>query len=476
MYKCEKRGHLRVRSASEWHSSRLGIGFEKLDRAVFEPERAYDKLEKVGIKWVRIQSGWARTEKEPGVYDFAWLDDIVDNLIARGMIPWMCLCYGNGLYDDFAKEVFGAAGCPPVHTVEQKAAWCRYIAAVAEHFRGRIVHYEIWNEPDGSHAWKHGVNAKEYGEFAIATAKVLRETDPGCYIIGGSTFTSPIGFVQEMLSTGLGAYLDGYTFHEYTYTEENVSQTVKALRGMFALHGCPHIEIIQGESGAQSRPNGHGAMAEGAWTPRIQSKQLLRHLTIDLLNNVKFTSFFTCVDMVEAWFGKVGDPASILDYGYFGILGADFNERGIATGEYTPKPSYYALQNLAALLGGELTTEDLPLVFHRENARHLGKTMTMAGYEITYGGFRLDNGAKALAYWYPANLMTTEFEGAVTVEFAMQGEVHLVDPMDGSVYQIDGIETNEHGVTWIHNLPIRDYPLFLVAGELDMVPCEKSKN
>ena len=91
MYKCEKRGHLRVRSASEWHSSRLGIGFEKLDRAVFEPERAYDKLEKVGIKWVRIQSGWARTEKEPGVYDFAWLDDIVDNLIARGMIPWMCL-------------------------------------------------------------------------------------------------------------------------------------------------------------------------------------------------------------------------------------------------------------------------------------------------------------------------------------------------------------------------------------------------
>ena len=33
MYQCEKIGNLRVRSASEWHSSRLGIGFEKLDRA-----------------------------------------------------------------------------------------------------------------------------------------------------------------------------------------------------------------------------------------------------------------------------------------------------------------------------------------------------------------------------------------------------------------------------------------------------------
>lgn len=473
MYHCKKIGRLRSRCASEWQASRLGIGFEKLDRAVFDPERAYDKLANVGIKWVRIQSGWARTEQVPGVYDFSWLDGIVDNLLRRGMIPWMCLCYGNGLYDDFAKEVFGAVGCPPIHTEEQKAAWRRYVAAVADHFRGRVRHYEIWNEPDGQHAWKHGVNATEYGNFAIDTAKVLRETDPDCYIIGGSNFTSPIGYVQEMLSTGLGAYIDGYTFHEYTYTEENVTQKVKALRGMFARHGYPGIEIIQGESGAQSKPDGHGAMAEGAWTPRIQAKQLLRHLTIDLLNDVKFTSFFTCVDMIEALNGKVGDIATILDYGYFGILGADFDENGIATGEYTPKPSYYALQNLAALLGGSLTVTELPIVFHRENAWHLGKTMTVAGYELIYGGFTLDNGAKALAYWYPANLMTTEFEGAVTVEFAIPGEVHLVDPMDGSVYAIPDAKTDAYGTTFIHCLPIRDYPLILVFGALDMIPSEE---
>jgi hypothetical protein len=475
MYQCEKIGNLRVRSASEWHSSRLGIGFEKLDRAVFEPERAYDKLARVGVKWVRIQSGWARTEKEPGVYDFAWLDSIVDNLRERGMIPWMCLCYGNALYDDFAKDIFYAVGCPPIYTEEQKIAWRKYVAAVAEHFRGRVGHYEIWNEPDGGHAWKRGVCAKDYGYFAIDTAKVLRETDPDCYIIGGSNFTSPIGYVQEMLSTGMGAYIDGYTFHEYTYTEENVTQKVKALHGMFASHGYPNIEIIQGESGAQSKPNGHGAMAEGAWSPRIQAKQLLRHLTIDLLNDVKFTSFFTCVDMIEALNGKVGDLSSILDYGYFGILGADFDKNGIATGEYTPKPSYYAMQNLAALLGGDLTVETLPLVFHRENAWHLGKTMTVAGYEMIYGGFKLDNGAKALAYWYPANLMTTEFEGAVTVEYAIPGDVHLVDPMDGSVYKISNVKTDDYGASFIHNLPIRDYPMFLVFGELDMISENEEK-
>lgn len=35
------------------------------------------------------------------------------------------------------------------------------------------------------------------------------------------------------------------------------------------------------------------------------------------------------------------------------------------------------MQNLAALLGGDLSEETLPLVFHHENAWHLGKTMTV---------------------------------------------------------------------------------------------------
>ena len=76
------------------------------------------------------------------------------------------------------------------------------------------------------------------------------------------------------------------------------------------------------------------------------------------------------------------------------------------------------MQNLAALLGGDLSAETLELVFHHENAWHLGKTMTVAGCKMIYGCLKLDHGVKALAYRYPANLMTTEFEGAVTVKYA----------------------------------------------------------
>lgn len=71
-----------------------------MDRNVFDPTKAYDPVAEIGVKWVRIQSGWQRTEQEKGIYDFAWLDDIVDNLLKRGLKPWMCLCYGNELYDE----------------------------------------------------------------------------------------------------------------------------------------------------------------------------------------------------------------------------------------------------------------------------------------------------------------------------------------------------------------------------------------
>ena len=466
MMKLTKVGTVTKKSALDIKESRLGIGFEKLDRNVFDPNKAYDKLGKIGVKWVRLQSGWARTEQEKGVYNFGWLDDVVDKLISLGMIPWICLCYGNDLYDDFAKEVFGAVGCPPIYTEEQKAAWSKYVTAIAKHFKGRVRHFEIWNEPDGVHCWKKGINGTELGNFSIATAKALKEGNEDVYVIGGAMCTASIPFWQEAFSTGMGDYLDGVSYHAYTYDERNVIHKDRSIRGLLHMHN-PDIDVIQGESGSQSRADGHGAMWEGAWTPRLQAKQLLRHLTVDLLNDVKFASYFSCMDMIEALNGTSGDVASYLDYGYFGVLGAEFDENGLSVGEYTPKPSYYALQNMASLLSGKIEITDLPVLFHRETVPHLGKVQTKGGHEIIYGAFQMENGSHILTYWYPSELMTTEYEGAVSLEIAMGKEYYLVDPMCGEVYRVDDFDVDDYGTARIPFLPLRDYPLYLICGNLD---------
>lgn len=463
MYRLRTIGKIKSKKASEISSSRLGIGFEKLDRAAFHPERAYDKLERIGVKWVRIQSGWQRTETKKGVYDFGWLDEIVDQLIARGMTPWMCLCYGNGLYGGPAQEVFGAVGCPPIQTQEQRDAWLRYCVATAAHFRGRVDHLEIWNEPDGKGTWKYDRGAKSYTEFAIATAQALRQGNPDCYIIGGSMIRVNLPFLSECFRLGLADCIDAVSFHAYHFDDRKIRGNIRALRGLIRMYN-PSLEIIQGESGAQSRPFGHGAMYYGGWTPRKQAKYLLRHMIADLGLGVKFSSYFSCLDMAEAHNGRVGDPQSHSDFAYFGVLGATLDETGVATGEYAPKPSYYALSTLASLLHGNVEAIDLPIMVEDDLAKHCGNIPSLSFGDVESYAFALDDGSLALAYWHHTDLMTTDFESAVTLRCAALGDVRLVDPMDGTVYELppEILQRDAADNITLSLLPIRDYPLLLL--------------
>ncbi len=459
-----KVGKIQPKNSLEISKSRIGLGFEKLDRDAFDPEKAYDKVLATGIKWARLQSGWQKTEREKGVYDFSWLDPVVDNMLARGIQPWLCLCYGNDLYTEAAKKFYGAVGCPPIFTEEEKLAWANYVKAVVTRYKGKITHYEVWNEPDGVWCWKHGASGTELGLFTVDTAKAIREIDEDCEIIGGVVCQFEISFLADALEAGMGEWIDAVSFHEYTYDETKVSNKIKAYRGLINQYN-PKIKLIQGESGSQSRGDGAGALTGCAGTPRIQAKQLLRHTMVDLLSEVEFTSYFSCMDMKEALNGTVGDETSYKDFGYFGVLGADFDEEGNATGEYTPKDSYYALQNIVTMFSDNCKVCDLPLIHLSEMSPRIGWVQEPSVAEITAGGFVLDDGRMAYVYWKPTDLLTIEYSATTSVELMTdKEEVQLVDLYDGSIYKIpeDMITRVGKKTIRIKNLPLKDYPLAIV--------------
>ena len=91
-------GTLKIKKTEEIKQSRVSMGFECYDRDLFDPELCYDRVAESGAKFARCQTGWARTEKTPDVYDFSWLDAVVDNLLARGVTPWFDVGYGNPIY------------------------------------------------------------------------------------------------------------------------------------------------------------------------------------------------------------------------------------------------------------------------------------------------------------------------------------------------------------------------------------------
>ena len=466
MEQLKKIGKIAPKRSLDVRESKLGIGFEKLDRNVFDPEKAYDKLELVGVKWVRIQSGWQRTEHIKGQYDFEWIDKVVDNLIARGMKPWICLCYGNELYNEEAKEVFGAVGIAPIFNDEQKLGWANYVKATVEHFRGRVDHWEIWNEPDGKWCWKHGVSGAEYGQFCVDTAAAIRAVAPDATVIGGAV-CSPgnLAYINEALDAGMGAVIDAFSFHEYTPDESKLFEHIPALRALLASYN-PKIKVIQGESGSQSRSDGCGALRGGAWTPLRQAKQCVRHAIADLITEVEFTSYFSCMDMIEALNGKVGDLNSYLDYGYFGILGADFDENGFSSGEYSPKLSYYAYQNVCSVFAEKFDVCDLPILRAVQPSKRL-LASDYGGKLITHG-FAKPNGSHAFAYWNSTELLTTDFESTVSFRVAnVPGQIRLVDLLHGDIYELpeDMIENAGHNTVLIKNIPVTDYPMLLTFGD-----------
>ena len=471
MERLVKTGQIRPRAAREIGPSRLGIGFEKLDRGAFDPTTAYDPVAETGVHYVRLQSGWQRTERQKGVYDFAWLDEIVDSFIARGQEPWIDLCYGNDLYTESAKEYFGAVGCPPIFTEEEKAAWTAYVEATVRHFAGRVTWYEIWNEPDGQWCWKHGVSAAEYADFAVATSQAIHRADPAAKAIAGVLCTVNLPYFRVMFDRGVTDAADAVSFHRYNADELNALNEIRALRALIDRYN-PALKIIQGESGTQSDSRGMGALRGGAWTELKQAKYTLRHRLLDLASEVLFTSHFTAVDMIEALNGKVGDKASYLDYGYFGLLHAGFDADGIASGTYSPKLSYRAMQHLAALFPGDVRPCELPVIRKAwDSPRVFG--MDDATAQIVTLGFENGKGAQALAYWKAADLMRETFDG--TVSFLLPGEeraIRLIDLMDGGIYRLpDSMVSREYynssdyaGAVTLKNLPLTDSPLLLTFG------------
>ncbi len=469
MYGFKKIGKLKPKMGDRNSASRLGIGLEKLDRDLYDPTPCYDPLAQLGVKWIRIQSGWCRTEKEKGVYDFSWLDEIVDNLTARNLEPWICLCYGNELYTQGANNRYGAVGRPPIFTQEERDAWDAYVTACVARYRGKVSHYEIWNEPDGQYCWRHGVDPREYAQFGIRTARAIKNADPEAKIIGGSVCTE-LSYVYEMLEAGLGDCIDYISFHGYRFIPEKVGLNwVRAARAIIRQFS-DHIQLIQGETGSQSRPSPNGAVANAHWTQRKQAKQLLRRMMLDLASGVYFGCYFTAVDIYENIFTDSGEKNEAF-YGFFGVLGEQFDGQGTPLGIYQPKQSYYAYQNLCAVMDGQEKAEDLPIYFFKEESPAIGReddNPMAIGSNIYTQGFTWETGRRVLAYWKAEELLTTEYEATVSLKaMGMPEQLHLIDLYDGSVYAVPEIMTRKRGsVLEIRHIPIRDYPLLLVFGDV----------
>lgn len=338
-------GRIRARASKEIGSSKIGIGFETLDRKMFKPEGCYAALGSCGVKWARCQTGWNRCERVEGALDFAWLDEVVDKLLAEGIQPWFNVGYGNKLYMPDAPHEAAVGSQPLAYGEKAVAAWRRFVRELAARFKGRVSRFEIWNECNCDHFWRPGEPSEtEYAKLTRISAEEIRAVQPEAKI-AACVAGDGNEFVLGTLKAGIGSCVDAYSIHPYgNLPELNYAERVASLKALLARH-APGVEAWQGECGEPSQTLGHhntGMLKLFNMDETKQAKWLLRRLIADLQLGLGHAEYFHAADLMESPYvqasGEIRPPVMM----------------GVLNGKsYTPKKAFFALGFLCSLFDSE---------------------------------------------------------------------------------------------------------------------------
>ncbi len=471
----KKIGTFAPRSSKQIRASKIGVGFECVERKMWDDtEELYRAAGELGVKHARVMTGWFRCEREKGIYDFEWLEKIVNKLLAQGIRPWFCVCYGNKLYCDSPAD--DAAGYPPLFSEEARTAWTRYATELATRFRGRVTHFEVWNEPNCSGFWKKGPDYGEYVDLVRITSTAIRACNPEAKIIGGASGMSIswwIGHhdIYEYIKRGICPLIDAFTFHRYHILPElNRPEDLRMLRAMFDENGGKHVELWQGESGCTSKSAETEAFANLPVNEEIQVKVALRSIMTDLKNGLDYTCYFTMSDYKYYYRnGLLPKPH------FFGLVTFDDPPRR--------KPVYHGIQTLANLFDEDTVPCDtikcqLDLLPFPPEQRF---TFQEKLIQMQLATFRR-KGYPLVAWWMPADLIPEIAGNPPYQPFNALFRIWtpglnirtpvLIDPISQEVFEPERFDD-----PWLKKrkcdlppmdlsaIPVRDYPMILTDRE-----------
>lgn len=298
-------------------------------------EQDLDMIAAAGFKFIRMDFGWASIERRQGEYNWSAYDELTGALEKRGMRAIYILDYSNPLYEETVTSKNPITGqehrdtASPQHP-ESVAAFARWAAAAARHFRGRGIIWEIWNEPNISF-WKPKPDVQQYNTLALATCRAIREAVPDALIVGPATSEIPTGFLEAFFQSGILEYLDAVSVHpyrNYSKSPETALPEYTKLRALIERHAPPgkkNLPILSGEWGYATHSKGVSLDTQAAYIARQQLANLLAGVPISI------------------WYDWKND-------------GPDATERehnfGTVTTDLKPKPAYVAVQTLTRELTG----------------------------------------------------------------------------------------------------------------------------
>ena len=442
-------GQVQPRSANEIVANNWSIGAETMDRDLVDFTSWKDHLGPLGAKQIRLQAGWAKCEREKGVYDFAWLDDVVDHAIAQGVEPWLQTSYGNPIYEG-GGGIHLSAGFPTSQVA--LAAWDDWVRTMAERYQDKVKIWEVWNEPDNGEK----NSAENYANFYVRTAEIIRTAIPDATLYalslasmgenGQRYIDTLLRTLQEQDKLHL---VDEVTLHGYTYNPSEVYPHYEKMQQIVANYS-DRITLRQGELGCPSEEQSIYALRNYPWTEMSQAKWALRKMMGDLGRDIP-SSYFLIIDIVythnhEELMEKPQRNTK-------GLIKSDLDRNFVAL-----KQSYGAYQHATAIFDHRLKR-----ISNYPYTADTDSSLSVFAYQSNFD-------RQLVAVWIDSQTPTnSNAKSPVTFEFPAGNfdTPVLVDLRTGNVYELPKSSWKKNGTHYtFENIPVYDSPVLIADQSL----------
>lgn len=232
-----------------------------------------------------------------------------------------------------------------------------YAVAVATRYRGRIQHYQIWNEPNLYPEWgEQTVNAEAYTDLLCRTYRALKAIDPQIVVIAGAIGPTidlsgrnayDVLYLQRMYQAGAGACFDVLSAQGYGLWSGPTDRRLRPttinfqrhlyLRDVMVANGDAHKPIWISEAGWNPVPD-DPAIADLERYGRVTMEQAAAWAP---LAYERASEEWPWIGMIAWWYFKRADDSERdQSWYYFRLVEPDF----------TPTPIY---ESLKATMTGE---------------------------------------------------------------------------------------------------------------------------
>jgi hypothetical protein len=217
-------------------------------RTYYDREKALQQARRLGVTRLRVNLSWVRTLADPTsktkpsplVYNWSQYDDAIAAAARYGIAVQLTLAG--------AAPAWATVGHHEGFRQVSPAAFGAFAAAAAEHFRGRVTRYSIWNEPNWhtllepsadcrKGSWGKSCEAKAgslYRRLYIAGYTQIKHADPSAQVLigelapraEGRAASPPLSFLRAVTCSQPNwkaahycghLYADGFAQHPYDF-------------------------------------------------------------------------------------------------------------------------------------------------------------------------------------------------------------------------------------------------------------------